>query len=282
MSLSLALAAVTLAAPALISQAADGACEGEATLRAYVLGIDEHLDLTLDDGTRLKLAGIEPPRPTPGDPGLDARVQGELAGWLLGQEIAYRLAEPGKDRWGRHIAFAYAADAQAQEPLEARRLPVNEALIDAGLARYEPSAAARPCRSMLLAAEKGARAERLGLWADPYYAIIEAGAREGLSERAGSIVIVEGPVTGLSTRGLRITLFLGPRKGLDFSVTLSPPNRKAFETAYASLAGLAGRRVRVRGFLDTRFGPHVEISSPDAVEVAEQNDDAAAVAPPGR
>jgi hypothetical protein len=160
------------------------------------------------------------------------------------------------------------------------RAGVGEALIDAGLARYEPSAAARACRSALLAAEAGARASGLGLWADPYYAIIAAADRLSFAEKAGSSVIVEGRITGIASRRPRITLYFGPRQGWDFSVTILPRNSKTFEAAYASLAGLTGQTVRVRGLLDTRFGPQIEIADPDEVEAAGQGQDAAAPGSP--
>ena len=159
-------------------------------------------------------------------------------------------------------------------------MPVGEALIDAGLTRYEPSAAARPCRSALLAAEAGARASGLGLWADPYYAIIAATDRLSFAAKAGSSVIVEGRITGIASWRPRITLYFGPRQGWDFSVTILPRNSKTFEAAYAHLSGLTGQTVRVRGLLDTRFGPQIEISDPDEVEAAGQRQDAAALGSP--
>jgi hypothetical protein len=109
---------------------------------------------------------------------------------------------------------------------------VGEALIDAGLARYEPSAAARSCRASLLAAEAGARAAGLGLWADPYYAVIVAADRpsfaETFAEKTGTAVIVtavivEGRITSIADQRPRIMLYFGPRQGRDFSVTVLPP-----------------------------------------------------------
>jgi hypothetical protein len=38
-----------------------------------VAAVDERLDLTLADGTRLKIAGIDPVRPTPDAPERDLR-----------------------------------------------------------------------------------------------------------------------------------------------------------------------------------------------------------------
>ena len=132
------------------------------------------------------------------------------------------------------------------------------------------------CRDHFLAAEAGARASGLGLWSDPYYAVIGAGDRDSFAEKAGSPVIVEGRVIGLSIRKPRITLYFGPRKGSDFSVTILPRDNKAFEAAHTRLAGLAGQNIRVRGLLDTRFRPQIEISDLDAVEVIGQEQRAAA------
>jgi len=272
--------AVVALAPAGGLRAADGLCPGEGGTSARVVSVDERLELTLENGIRLKIAGVDPPRPTPGDPDLDFRARDRLAQWLVGQEILFRPLAPGPDRWGRVVAFVFAAmpestPASTNGPGPAQS-PVGEALIDAGLARYEPSAAARPCRSALLAAEAGARASGLGLWADPYYAIIAAADRLSFAEKAGSSVIVEGRITGIASRRPRITLYFGPRRGGNFSVTILPRNSKTFEAAYASLAGLTGQTVRVRGLLDTRFGPQIEISDPDEVEAAGQGQDAGA------
>ncbi|MGB9427623.1 MAG: hypothetical protein WCB09_14625, partial [Methylocella sp.] len=117
---------------------------------------------------------------------------------------------------------------------------------------------------------------------DPYYAIIAAADRPSFAEKAGSPVIVEGRITGIASRRPRIMLYFGPRHGWDFSVAILPRNRKTFEAAYSSLAGLTGQTVRVRGLLDTRFGPQIEISDPDELEAAGQGQDTAAGSPAPR
>ncbi|MGH6844344.1 MAG: thermonuclease family protein [Methylocella sp.] len=271
---------VVALAPAGGLRAADGLCPGDGSTSGKVVSVDERLELTLENGIRLKNAGVDAPRPTPGDPDLDVRARDRLSQWLGGQEIFFRPLEPGLDRWGRIVAFIFAvAPESANGPAP---VPVGAALIDAGLARYEPSAAARPCRSVLLAAEAGARASGLGLWADPYYAIIAAADRRSFAEKAGSSVIVEGRISGIASRRPRITLYFGPRHGWDFSVTILPRNNKIFEAAYSSLAGLTGQTVRVRGLLDTRFGPQIEISDPDEVEAVGQGQGTAAGSPAAR
>ncbi len=77
-------------------------------------------------------------------------------------------------------------------------------------------------------------------------------------------------------------LYFGPRPGWDFSVSYFPRPSKTFEAAYASLSGLTGQTVRVRGLLDTRFGLQIEIRDPDEIETIGQGQDAAAGSPAAR
>ena len=68
----------------------------------------------------------------------------------------------------------------------------------------------------LLAAEAGARTAGLGLWADPYYAVIAAADRPSFAEKAGTAVIVEGRITGIADRRPRIMLYFRATPGLGF------------------------------------------------------------------
>ena len=261
---SIAVAALSLTARA---QAGQQFCPSGGSASGRVASVDERLDLTLEDNTRLKIAGIDPARPTPASPDLDTTGRQKLAKWLVGKPVEFHPVEAGQDRWGRVVAFVFAPIAASPESPAQAPASVGEALIDAGLARYQPLAGAGPCRSALLAAEQAARTSGLGLWADPYYSVIAAADRESFAEKAGSSVIVEGRVTGIGGRRPRITVYFGPRSGWDLSVTILPRDRKAFEAAYSILAGLAGQKIRARGLLDTRFGPQIEISDLDAVEL---------------
>jgi endonuclease YncB( thermonuclease family) len=245
-------------------------CPRAGNASGRVVSVDERLDLTLEDGTRLKIGGIDPARPTPTNPEFDETAREILGKWLIGQAVEFRPLEPHRDRWGRVIAMVFAPVPEISKLQSQARLPVGESIIDAGLARYEPNTADRPCRALLLAAEAEARASGLGLWADQYYAVIAASDRDSLVEKAGSPVIVEGQVTRVNVRKPRITLYFGPRKGADFLVTIWPSGSKAFAAAQTRLAGVEGQNIRVRGILDTRFGPQIEISDLDALELISQ------------
>ena len=264
-------------APSDFAQAGPGLCPKSGTRRGKVASVSERLELTLTDRIQLKIAGVEPPHPTPENSELDIVSRDRLAQWLVGQDIAYQPVGPSLDRWGRLPAFVFAPRQDIGERQDDPLLPVGEALLDAGLARYDPGPAAHDCKASLLAAEAAARTAALGLWADPYYSVIAATDHPSFAEKFGTAVIVEGRITAIADRRPRIMLYFGPRPGWDFSVAFFQQSSKAFEESYASIAAFNGRNVRVRGLLDGRFGPQIEISDPDEIEVIENQRNVEAV-----
>lgn len=272
--MSAIMAALT---PPDFAQAGPGLCPNSGNRRGKVASVNERLELTLTDRIQLKIAGIEPPHPTPENSELDILSRDRLAQWLVGQDIAYQPVGPGLDRWGRLPAFVFAPRQDIGERQDDPLLPVGDALLDAGLARYEPGPAAHACKAYLLAAEAAARGAALGLWADPYYAVIAATDHPSFAEKFGTAMIVEGRVTAIADRRPRIMLYFGPRPGWDFSVAVFQQSGKAFEESYTSIAAFNGRNVRVRGLLDGRFGPQIEISDPDEIEVIENQRNVEAV-----
>lgn len=107
---SMALAALTV--PGGVSRAQQ-LCPSEGNASGRVVSVDDRLDLTLEDGTRedgtrLKIGGIDPARPTPDNPDLDGRARENVANWLTGQTVEFRPLEPGQDRWGRVVAMVFA------------------------------------------------------------------------------------------------------------------------------------------------------------------------------
>jgi micrococcal nuclease len=65
-------------------------------------------------------------------------------------------------------------------------------------------------------------------------------------------------------------------------VTIAPPDMRAFRRAGMNPPMLTGKRVRVRGWLEFYNGPEMEIASPGAIEVLdnENSPDANARAAP--
>lgn len=238
-----------------------GACPSAGMRNAKVAKIDERLDLTLEDGESLHLAGLDPPQPTRDSPDLPEKAQAILAK-LLGAGIDFIPLASEPDRWGRMPAFVFLS----AKPGEAAEQLANVILAQ-GLARYIPVPEARPCRTEFLAAEAIARNAKIGLWRDPYYAIIQATDRAALADKAASNVLVEGHLLSIDSTRFRTTLFFTAPPTRGFSVTVMQRNVAIFERSGLNFHALIGRSFRVRGLLDMRFGPQIEISSPDEIEL---------------
>ncbi len=238
-------------------------CSTDRAEPAEVQSVDNRLDLTLANGMVLNLASVDPPFPTPDDPLLDEKAKKRLSAWLAGRKVLFRALNDRKDRWGRMPALVFAEAGRPGAPL----LSVNAAVLDAGFGRFAPGATVRPCRSAFLAAEAAARKAKLGVWADPYYAVIAASDRDTLYARTGTSVVVEGVVAGVVGGRFRTSILLGPQRGRDLAVSMTPRNLETFREAGLDPDALRGKTLRVHGLLDTRFGPQIEVSSPDEIEI---------------
>jgi hypothetical protein len=66
---------------------------------------------------------------------------------------------------------------------------------------------------------------------------------------------------------MRTYLEFASRREPAFEVTILQRNVRKFEQAGYDFHALVGRTLRVRGLLDLRFGPQIEISSTDEIEL---------------
>jgi endonuclease YncB( thermonuclease family) len=255
-----AAAGVVVAASALALTLAAGqaaAC-GAAAGTVQVASVDERGEIALADGRTLRLAGLDLPVPSRGDPALAATARDLLAKRFVGREAALSLVAAVPDRWGRALGDLGASVSDAAPASAA------EALVAAGLARVRPEYETRGCEAGRLALESAARAKGLGVWRDPDYAVLAADDAASLARRDGRFVIVEGVVRRIGLGRARLYLDLGGRGAL--SVVASRKTQAAFQAAGAPLTALAGEKIRVRGALDSRFGPQLEIVDPLMLE----------------
>ena len=256
-----AIISAGLARPAL----AAGACAAGSEA-VDVVGVDARLELLLRDGRRLRLAGLDPALGTPSEPERDEQARTAFAARLTGRTVTVRILASEADRWGRVLALGFTG---ADEPGG-----LSAAAIAAGLGRYLPEPAAGECRADLVAAEGEARAAKLGLWADPYYAVLAVDDREGFAERTGTLVVAEGQLAAVTTDSYRTKLVFqkdaaGARGGWLLAATIAPRTVKLFEGRGVHVQSMVGRRLRVRGLLDLRFGPQVELAGPDSLDVLD-------------
>ncbi len=255
-----------LAAILVTTSAGAGACPATGAETVVLAGVEARLELRLGDGRRLRLVGLDPALGTPDEPDRDEQTRAALAAKLAGQTLAVQVLAIDPDRWGRLPALAFASQGIAGG--------VAAVALAAGWGRYLPEPAASECRAVLLAAEEVARARRLGLWADPYYAVLAVDDRAGFAERAGTLVTAEGRLASVTVSPYRTKLafrseLTAARGGALLSATIPPRVARMFEAQGVRVQSLVGRRLRLRGLLDLRFGPQIELAGPDSLDVLD-------------
>jgi hypothetical protein len=117
----------------------------------------------------------------------------------------------------------------------------------------------------LLAAAAEARESRLGQWRGGF----RVRSLDDIRARVGSFQIVEGDVVTASvTRGRAFINFGGDYR-TDFTVTIEPQDMRTFWQSKFDVGALAGKRIRVRGWVEFYNGPEITITTAAAIEVLE-------------
>ena len=260
------------------SRAAETFCADPPEARAHIVAITDRLEIALGDGRQARLVGLDLPDPRRGDPASAAAVRLFLTKWLVGREVGIHALSAKPDRWNRIVVELYAPTPYGGSPADAARgeTSVSMVLIAAGLARFWPEPEALACATSRLAAEAEARNKRLGLWLDPYYAVVDTADLDKLRERDGQFTLVEGTPSRVGEGRSRYFIDFGPHRG--FTIVIPKRRTKAFERAGMTISALAGARIRVRGALDDRFGPRMTISEPEDIERLETDGAAKGVA----
>ena len=142
------------------------------------------------------------------------------------------------------------------------RLWLQQEMVARGLARVYSFADNRACATELLAGERDARAQRLGLWDLP--PIASSALRTSSACAAGRVVAV-GQGAG------RLYLNFAEDWRSDFTVSVERKQLPAFADGGIDPHTLAGKRVRARGTLLWRNGPMIEASHPEQLELLPEN-----------
>jgi micrococcal nuclease len=237
--LGLVLGAVAGGAPGVSTGAfACGIVSGEATVQE----IAPRGEIVLADGRHARFGGLW----------LSPRAGAALAE-RKGRQFEVATLDRRPDRWGRLVVDLVGRDGQS----------VALDLILRGLALVRPEPETRACEAERLQAEEGARAAGEGVWANPA-AILDSSDQAALASADGRFALVEGVVRRVGETRTRVYLDFAGRQG--FSVVIPRKAEAQFRRAGVDLKALAGQRVLVRGVVDVRFGPRIEIADPLMIE----------------
>lgn len=251
--------------------------EGEATF--VVTNVIDGDTLVLEDGREVRLTGIQAPKLPLGRPNFEIwpfaeEARGAVMDLALGKRALLRFGGARMDRHKRVLAQVFVAREDGGLDW------LQKEMLGRGLARVYTFSDNRACSEELLEAERVARGEALAIWANDFYAIRDAADVPTLLERVGRFELVEGRVVSAALVRGRLYLNFGDDYRKDFTVTVQERDVKLFRTEepWASILGgteatdvsaLAGRDVRVRGWLDRYNGPGMEATHPEQIEFAD-------------
>lgn len=241
------------------------ACEGlRDGPRGTVTAVTDGDTVILDNGLVVRLIGMQAPKLPLGRDGFEAwpmadAAQAALADLVMGKAVTLRYGGEKVDRHGRALGQLFIDVHPA--------LWVQQEMVATGLARVYSFPDNRACLTELLAAETHARAMKLGIWRDPYYTVRRADRPEALASRAGHYELIEGRVVLADTVGRRIFLNFGRHWKEDFTAVIEESAVRMFGDAGFDPLMLQGALVRVRGWVDNRDGPRIEVTHPEQIEV---------------
>lgn len=259
---------VRLAALAALSSvsAAAVACE---SLRmeqgGVVTSVTDGDTVILDDGRVVRMIGTQAPKlplDRPDYPTWPLAPEAKVALEALALNKPVRLGFGGEevDRYGRVLAHVFVTTPDGETWAQ-------HAMVAQGLARVYSFPDNRACLDLLFAAEGRARLGGLGIWSDPYYSIRAADAPGDLLVRAGHYELVEGRVLLAEQRGGRVYLNFGRFWKEDFTAVIEAPALRLFTAAGIDPLKLENALLRIRGWVDDRDGPRIEVTHPEQIEV---------------
>ena len=259
--LGLAGALLVIGAP----QAASS-CALSEPQRGTVAQIIDGETLALTDGSIVRLIGAKAPSPPLGWRGDDPWPMVEEAKQALerlasGAEIELKYGGRRVDRHGYALAQIFVVKGDA-------RVWLQQELVAQGLARVYSFPDNRACVAELLESEAAARAAHKGLWGVSAYRIRDAGGDpEAIARLKHSYQLVEGRVAAVGEGGSRIYLNFGKDWHSDFTVEIERKDARAFTAAGLDPHSLAGKQVRVRGWIEWRNGPMIRAGHAEQIEL---------------
>ncbi|WP_348645180.1 DNA-binding protein [Methylobacterium sp. BTF04] len=246
------LALVSAGSPTLAaSPAAPPECRTSLARDDVLAGVGARGELVLASGSRAVLDGLHLPEAPDAAAGAGAWLEGHRGRTLT------LVARGETDRWGRaHV------DATTDHSLD-----LAGGLVEAGLAAVAAGERDALCRPALLAVEAGARGAGRGVWSATL-----PEARDGAALRAqiGRFVVAHGRVLNVGERPRRTYLNFARRGEDGLTVTVSKRTWRQLQERGLSATALKGRRVRVRGVVESWRGPTLDIASADMIELLDE------------
>jgi len=211
----------------------------------------------LEDGRDVRLVGIEPAFP---EKPATMRMRA-LTARLAGREVRLHGEDDTPDRYGRQPAFVWLLPDETL---------VQRELLAQGEAIFSATVSDGECAETLLAAEAAAREAKRGIWADPTAIKNTESPGDNLAGN-GRFALVEGKVLSVRQAGATTYLNFGRNWTRDFAVTIRRRALANLAAAGLEPKSLENKRIRVRGVVEARTGPRIEVLRAGQIELLGGN-----------
>jgi endonuclease YncB( thermonuclease family) len=232
--------------------------------------------LVMDDGSAVRLIGALAPRAR--DAGAEAGAWPPetqsiktLSSLVLGKKVKLAFGGRQKDRYGRFLAQVFLEASGRTEWVQGTMLAT-------GQARAYGLPESFACARELLAHEAEARRKRLGLWSNGVYRPMPAEQPGALLKLRGKYERVIGSVASIGRTKSTTYLNFGTDWRSDFTVRIGK-NVLATNPEFArALDALQSKTVIVRGWIERRNGPLIDVADLSQIEVLDGEGNAASPA----
>ena len=239
--------------------------------------------LGLDDGSEVRLIGALGARASdahaaPGQWPPETAAIKVLSDLVLGKAIKLAFGGRRLDRYGRHLAHVFLKGGGDDRWVQGE-------LLTSGAARAYALPGSTACGPELIAHEQEARNARRGLWANGVYRPKPADRAAYLMTLRNRFERVEGIVASVSRTKSAIYLNFGTDWKSDFTARVAGDALAAHAEWEKGLMNMKGRSIVVRGWIERRNGPMIDVVDPSQIETTppppEGPDSAAAAAAAG-
>ena len=263
---------IALALLVLIAPSHGHACNLPSELSRVVTKVPSADSLLLDDGSEVVLIGAMPPvsldQSDPSQPAWSpAEVTRKHLEALVGGK-AVDLAFVGRrlDRYGRQLAHVFLNEPIVLNQTQSRHWVQGDLLAN-GLARAYTLPGNAACIDDLLTQENHARSNQAGHWGSGLFQDRSAHDPRELARFRDTFQSIEGRIDHTAkVRGHQVFDFTATGRS-GFSVWIAPPAATRRKSSAIAAESLAGKHVRVRGWLEQRRGPRLTLDDIRHIEI---------------
>jgi len=229
-----------------------------------VRAITDPMTFVLDDNQVVRLSEID----LPVYPGEDENPFAVLAhqrmkALFLGQKIT--LYQTRDSKKGRTNAFGQDLGHIVKREAD-KEVWAQGVLVEEGLVRYFSSISNDDMSALLLERERVAREAQKGLWETQKWNVKTP---DTVMPYVGTIQVVEGVVSTTASKNNLIFLNFGADWKEDFTIAIESDVRRQLNKNGLNPLGLSRQKLRVRGYVEDRYGPSITLDAPDNLEIVE-------------